>query len=263
MLPAIGAIPRANAQAERQEPTCQDGFGSPICVFLHPGVADSSKPGWSHTLDTLWGTQDGDAQRRQVFDHYLDYAILASTSYSIGDLQFDIQVLEPITYIYIYVPPEFKWLSEVNATRAESIWTDITNDYQFIGAGDVTMYDPIAPNWARSDRSSRDLRCFTTIEPGIYHVRFFNLRAPEVAGLYHFKIYVDGHSIGAGNFPFIIVKSELNPAWVEATVRTELYFNPPLVSGYVMAEGTTPEGRDVKAMGLLGSQRVHSERLHC
>ena len=34
--------------------------------------------------------------------------------------------------------------------------------------------------------------------------------------------------------------------------RTELYFNPPLVSGYVMAEGTTPEGRDVKAWGFWG-----------
>lgn len=29
----------------------------PMCVFLHPGVADPYKAGWSQTLDTLWGTQ--------------------------------------------------------------------------------------------------------------------------------------------------------------------------------------------------------------
>jgi hypothetical protein len=83
-------------------------------------------------------------------------------------------------------------------------------------------------------------------------VRLFNLGAPEIAGLYHFKIYVDGVSIGAGNFPFVIVKSELNPAWIEATVRTELYFATPFVSGQVVAEGTTPEGRAVKAQGFWG-----------
>ena len=60
------------------------------------------------------------------------------------------------------------------------------------------------------------------------------------------------HSLGAGNFPIIVVKSELNPAWVETTVRTELYFAPPYVSGYVMATGTTPEGRDVSAMAYWG-----------
>ena len=32
-------------------------YGSPFCVFLHPGVGDANKTGWSHTLDTLYGTQ--------------------------------------------------------------------------------------------------------------------------------------------------------------------------------------------------------------
>ena len=254
MLPALGTIPKATALAERQEPTCQDGFGSPICVFLHPGITDASKPGWSHTLDTLWGTQDGATQRRQVFDNYVDYAILSSGSDSIGDLQFDIQVLETIPFIELYVPPEFKWLGP---TTQESVWTDITNDHRFIDVSVRSVYDTIAPSWAKVKIGvAEDLlnvpTAFLTIEPGVYHIRLFDLRAPEIAGLYHFKVYVNGISIGAGNFPIMIVKSELNPAWVEATVRTELYYNPPLVSGYVMAEGTTPEGRDVKAMGYWG-----------
>jgi len=212
---------------------------------------DASKPGWSHTLDTLWGTQDGDGQRHQVFDKYLDYAVLSSSSDSIGDLQFDIQVLETIHYIELYVPPEFTWIDPT-----ESVWTDITNDYMFVNSSVTSVYDAIAPNWEkiRIGVGERDnvLSASLTIEPGLYHIRLFGLRAPEVTGLYHFKIYVNGMSIGAGNFPIIVVKSELNPAWVETTVRTELYFNPPLVSGYVVAEGTTPEGRAVKAMGYWG-----------
>jgi len=86
----------------------------PMCVFLHPGVADSYKEGWSHTLGTLWGLDSGqvvpgqpgtNAQTRQVFDKYLDYAIMASSSDSVGDLQFDITVVDTVDQITIYVHP--------------------------------------------------------------------------------------------------------------------------------------------------------------
>jgi len=62
MIPALSTIPPAQAQDE----PC-DTY--PMCVFLNPGVADSDKPGFSHTLDTLWGTQNGGVQSRQIFDH--------------------------------------------------------------------------------------------------------------------------------------------------------------------------------------------------
>jgi hypothetical protein len=261
MLPVPVTVPQASAYAEQQEPTCEDGFGSPVCVFLHPGIGDSYKPGWSHTLDTLWDTQAGDGgQTRQLFDRYLNYAILASGSDSIGDLQFDIQVLEPIRQIDVYAPPEFKWLIPTSPSwraTGEGVWTDITNDYKFIDARVRSVYDQIAPNWVRvrigPDRDSpRSIGDSIMIEPGTYHIRLFDFAAPEVAGLYHFKIYVDGVSIGAGNFPIIIVKDELNPAWIAATVRTNLGFTPPYVSGRVAAEGTTPEGRSVSAVGYFG-----------
>lgn len=249
----IGLFPvMANAQADRQTPTCLDSYGSPICVFLHPGIEDEYKPGWSHTLDTLWDVQamgDG-SQRRQVFDNYLDYAILASGSDSVGDLQFDIQVLEDISFIDIYVPPEFTWLAP---TREESIWTDITNDYAYIWTSTRNAYDTIAPSWVRVRVGMHDWWGSTmTIEPGTYHIRLFNLRAPEVAGLYFFKIYVDGTSIDVGNYPFTIVKTELNPAFVQVTVRAAFNFEPIVVSGKVTAEGTTPEGRTVKGVAYWG-----------
>jgi hypothetical protein len=118
-----------------------------MCVFLHPGVDDAWKQGpWSHTLDTLWNTQAtvGDEQREQVFDKYLDYAVLASASDSIGDFQLDLTLVRNVSYVDIYVPPDFTWLGP---SREESVWTDITNDYQYIWTSTRHPYDTIGPGW--------------------------------------------------------------------------------------------------------------------
>ena len=266
MLPAL--IPTATAGAAAKQVGCAPD-GAPFCVFLHPGVPDPYKIGWSHTLGTVWGMPGGAAQTRQFFDRYLDYAILASSSDSIGDLQFDIVIPAgmpaPVNWIDIFVPPEFRWNPDL--TIAESIWTDITNDYQFIW-GDFrnprSIYDPIAPGWTRVRIGVSlgpgwgPLGGLMTIAPGTYHIRLFNLRAPTVAGLYHFKIYAGTAggatyaSIGVANFPVMVVKSELNPAFIVVTVRTHAFFAPPFVSGRVTAEGTTPEGRAVSGVGYWG-----------
>jgi hypothetical protein len=199
MIAFTAANVKASADDELWECSCG------MCVFLRPGVSDSYKKGWSHTLDTLWGTQAHDrtgdsfpgqpgtnGQTRQVFNEYLEYAILAG---SIGDLQFDVigGSINPV------IPIEFGWLP---STR-QAAWIDVQ---------------------------------------GVYHVRFSNLRAPDVAGVYFFKI----SGFKAGNYPIIIVKDELNPAWVETTVRTQNVMGTgAFVSGLVTAIGTTPEGRSV------------------
>ena len=182
----------------------------------------------------------------------MDYAILASatgTTSSVGDLQFDITVLDTVTAIELWVPPEFKFTAP---TVQESVWTDLTNDYLSLTVITASQYDPVAPGWTRliwginywGDGPTPSTPLGSTIDPKIdpstgeivpYHIRLFNVAAPDIAGLYHFKIYYwDGelssdidnplywnnyHSLGAGNFPIMIVKSELNPAWVEATVQ--------------------------------------------
>jgi len=192
-----------------------------------------------------------------VFDKYLDYSILSSSSDSIGDFQFDIQVVTTIYGLRIYVPPEFQWLAP---TQDEAVWTDITNDYEYISVSTRNKYDPYAPGWTRVtiglDNGEDDM---LTIYPGVYHIRFFNVRAPDAAGLYFFKMrfFPIDHStatldIGPGNYPFVIVKSELNPAYVEVTVKTDTYPAPPYVSGQVTAEGTTPEGRAVSGVAYWG-----------
>ena len=66
------------------------GRKQPSLLRLSPsGSSDTYKAGWSQTLDTLWGTQSkgeagpadkGDPQTRQLFEDYLNYAILASAT---------------------------------------------------------------------------------------------------------------------------------------------------------------------------------------
>jgi len=232
---------------------------APFCIFLHPGIADAYAPGWSHTLGTLKGIEGGITQRRQVFDKYLDYAILASGSDSVGDLQFDFNLPanSNVSAIDIYVPPEFKFLG---ATPDESVWSDITNDYGYITVTPTDQYDTVAP----ADPVSGPWNLVEVgaeggwnITAGIYHIRLMDLKAPQTAGLYFFKIgwydtFGNGYILSAVDYPIIVVKTDLNPAWVEVTVRTNLYLAPPFASGRVIAVGTTPEGRTVTGATYWG-----------
>jgi hypothetical protein len=254
-------VPIAQAAEDLQERECnvlattRMGF-SPFCVFLHPGIADEYATGWSHTLGTLKGTEMGLTQRRQVFEKYLDYSIFASGSDSVGDLQFDFTIPVGAAYynvsaIDIYVPPEFTFLG---ATPDESVWSDITNDYGFITVSTLNSYDRIAPNWNVVEVGAEGGWNMTA---GIYHIRLLDLRAPEIAGLYFFKIGwwgSDGtqYVLSAADFPIVVVKTDLNPAWIEVTVRTNLHTAPPYTSGRVIAVGTTPEGRSVMGATYWG-----------
>lgn len=235
----------------------------PVRVFLRPGVRDEYKPGWSHTLDTLRGSQGGLSQIRQIIDRYPDYAILASSSDSIGDFQFDFQVFAPISDIRIYVPSNFTFAytssgygEATTSDKIYSVWTDITNDYSYISVSVLGVDDPIAPDWqlveiGRIPAAGSPLPSFMIV-PGLYHVRLFQMRAPFEAGLYHFKIYVNGISIGAGNFPIVIVKSSLNPAYVTGLVALRGLGAATLVSGRVVASGTTSTGKYAEAVAYFG-----------
>jgi hypothetical protein len=208
------------------------------------------------------GTPDNNPQTREVFDKYLDYAILASASDSLGDLQFDFEIpltgpVTNVTGIYIYVPPEFTFTAP---TKIESVWTDITNDQAYIAVSTMSAYDPIAPGWTLV-RIGQDAFAGgrINISTGLWHVRLFSLKAPSNPGLYHFKIFArvksgpapaGFHSIGEYNYPITVIKGELNPAWVEVTVRTHAFNAPAYVSGKVVADGTTPDGRAVQGWGF-------------
>jgi len=242
-------------------------------IFLRPGVRDEFKSGtdiaWSHTLDTLRGTQGGSAQRDQIVSGYQDYAVLASRGYdSIGDFQFDMSVVEPISDIRIYLPSNFTfgyvsagYGAPTGQDKAYSVWTDITNDYSYISVRTLTDDDPVAPDWGlieigRVPSVTSPIPSFAqpsfTIIPGLYHIRLFQIRAPLTAGLYHFKIYVDGQSVGQGNFPILIVKSTLDPAYVTGLVRLRELAPSVQASGRVTAVGTAGLSGYADAIGYFG-----------
>jgi hypothetical protein len=88
------------------------------------------------------------------------------------------------------------------------------------------------------------------IPPGTYHVRLMGIKAPKVAGLYFFKIRTNFGTIDPGSFPIVIAKSELNSAWMDGIVETGLAG----LSGKVVAEGVTPEGRKVTAQAYFAPE---------
>ena len=259
-VPPVTATPNLGQQRVNSRQRLDPNWGR---VFLRPGVQDPYKPGWSHTLDTLWGTQAGEAQRNQIITRYQDYAILASSSDSVGDFQFDIWITQTISDIRIYMPSNFTFAytssgygEATTNDKIFSVWTDITNDYSYISVRTLMEDDPIAPGWDCVEVGliptiSAPSPSFVII-PGLYHVRLFQVRAPFTAGLYHFKIYVDGVSIGAGNFPIVIVRSDLQPARVTGLVLLRELFPPILVSGRITASGTTSLGKYAEAVAYFG-----------
>lgn len=253
----------------RAAPDYLDETGKIGGIFLRPGVRDEFKSdidiSWSHTLDTLRGAQGGEAQRSQIISRYQDYAILASSSDSVGDFQFDFWIVEAISDIQIYMPSNFTFAytssgygDATSLDKVYSVWTDITNDYSYISVRTLDEEDPVAPGWDRVEIGripTPDLPVPSfQILPGLYHIRLFQIRAPFTAGLYHFKIYVDGETIGEGNFPITIVKSTLEPVYVTGLVKLGELQPPVLASGRVTATGMTSQGRYAEAVAYFGPQ---------
>jgi hypothetical protein len=247
-----------------------------VSVFLRPGVEDPYHPGWSQTLGTLRNHPE------EVINNWQNYAILASTdtSPSIGDLQFDITFAADFTgSLRIYLPPQFTFMqpdgteATTTAQRRYNIWTDITNDYGYISvSGPRYFLDTSAPGWWRlqiglygsTPGAETDVGyAGLTILAGTHHIHIFNLKAPTVAGIYHFKIllfspYPTSMKFYPNDFPILIVKSEVNAGYVFGTVGAcadvPCTVAAPGLYGMVSADGTTPQGRAVSAAYYFGPE---------
>jgi len=251
-----------------------------VTVFLRPGVEDPYHPGWSQTLGTLWDHEE------EVVNKYLDYAILASTetSASIGDLQFDITIDSVFQGgLEIYIPYDFDFMkpdgtpATTNDERRFNIWTDITNDYAFVWVRQMPWGEGYAPGWWRirigyprfQPTTNNDPLWLvgTTWDPGTYHVRLMNMKAPTQAGVYHFKIGMgtwppfknaSPNAFDPRDWPIMIVKTELNPAYVTGEValcvEPSCTFSDVDRYGKVWLEGTTPEGRTVSAVYYMSPE---------
>ncbi|MEM3060821.1 MAG: carboxypeptidase regulatory-like domain-containing protein [Candidatus Bathyarchaeia archaeon] len=170
-----------------------------------------------------------------------------------GDFLFNVTLTSPRRTIAIYIPPEFEL--EINSSR---VWASITNDYRFISLAVLGERDPIAPNWYRITISNGTSR----ISSGSHYIRVFNVTAPSIVGRYFFKVFTDGSSIGAENFPTLVVSADPNPAYItgrvlDGSTNATLYGKPIQLhgsdGGKVIAEGITPEGRIVVAQAFFNA----------
>lgn len=203
-------------------------------VSAQPNEIVQMSPGtYAHTLG---------ASPAVVKSDYPKGAIIQNTT---GDISLNINIENSTTSVAIYIPPEFTFLQ----SDTTSVWTSITNDYRRVSLTKLGSMDSIGPSWW-------SVRIVNSTAPGNYTVKIFSIRAPDVCGRYFVKVFIDGESIGSENFPTIVVKGSLYPAYVSGYVLNgdpAKYGTPVNASGKVIAEGTTALGRNVKAQAYFNA----------
>src|SRR5208282_2813483 len=143
--------------------------------------------------------------------------------------------------VVIYIPPDFTGLS-----GSTQIWTSFTNNYNpnSLRFGSLGSTNSIAPNWWQIQVQNIKVTC------GIYqpspllprycphpfdgftdptkeqflanttqYVRLFAVTSPTTAGRYFFKVFLNDTSIGANNFPTLVVKASKDPAYISGVLR--------------------------------------------
>jgi len=181
----------------------------------------------------------------------LDYPKSSIMQNTTGDFSLNLTLSGDRSSMAIYIPPEFSFLQP----DTTSIWTSITNDYKHISIIKLSSRDPIGPFWWRVTIAN------LTIPRGSHAVRMFDIKAPDVCDRYFLKFFIDGKSIGSESFPTVVVKGDLDPAYISGRVLNGdrvgyygyRYGLPVNVSGKVVAEGTTALGRAVKAQAYFNA----------
>jgi len=236
-------------------------------------------------------------------------AILTSTPDhdSVGDLIFAINFSQPLAYLHpgdfkystlaLYIPAPvfdktgtivqdgFEPAAGVNWDNGENtnIVTTITDSYADIFVTRADRNDPFEPgSWIVFITAPNNIT-FTAARGWSewYYLRINQMRAPEVAGRYFFKMFLDNHfpvhrqgafpklinsTMPMENWPVLLVKGEVDPAFISGTVRFGDQSNPSLyglplnLPGRVRAVGvaTNPvtgisTGRAVQAWGYFNA----------
>jgi len=166
---------------------------------------------------------------------------------TVGDLSFLISLDDSRRRIDIYIPPEFKVTTNTNY-----VWSNVTNNYGNIGISKASSFDRIAPSWYDVSISNGT----RGIERGNYSVRIFNVTAPGIVGRYFFKVFTDRTSIGAENFPSVVVSADPNPAYVSGTIRYGGRLTTYNYGAPITLNGTSGEGGKVCATGITSDGRI-------
>jgi hypothetical protein len=173
--------------------------------------------------------------------------------------------------IDIYVDPDFSGLTTSN------LWTSFTNNYNpnSIQLSRESASDQIGPNWWKISiyniTVTRSPNSYSAPLPGhrIFvvnieqYVRLFQVTSPTTAGRYFFKAFINGISIGAVNFPTLVVKASRDPAYISGVLRDSGYRNasragqpitlPNGTGAQVLATGYDYLGRSVSAQTFINS----------
>ena len=156
----------------------------------------------------------------------------------------------------IYIPPDFTGLSTSKA------WTSFTDNYDshIFTLTKVSASDKIAPNWW--EVSVNDITLTHTpsafpvplVAQGVFivnqvqYIRLFQVTSPSIAGRYFFKAFINGRSIGAENFPTIVVKASRDPAFISGVLRDSGERNSSLIGQPIQLPNGT--GAQVIATGI-------------
>jgi len=167
----------------------------------------------------------------------------------------------------IYIPPDFSGLTTSN------LWTSFTNDYDshIIQLSRLSSSDEIGPSWWRVSVSISVTNSPSDVNPATQtfltgrtqYIRLFQVTSPTTAGRYFFKAFINGASIGAQNFPTIVVKASRDPAYISGTLRDlgdrnatragQPIFLPNGTGAQVVATGYDYLGRPVSAQAFINS----------
>src|SRR5208282_2461885 len=79
------------------------------------------------------------------------------------------------------------------------------------------------------------------------YVRLFAVTSPTIAGRYFFKVFLNDTSIGANNFPTLVVKASKDPAYISGVLRYAENKDPSLIGKPIQLR--PGEGAWVKATG--------------
>jgi hypothetical protein len=172
----------------------------------------------------------------------------------------------PVT-LDIYIPPDFSGLT------ISDTWTSFTNSYDshIIQLSKLSASDQIGPNWWRVSVSISVTNNPSDVNPATQtfltgrtqYIRLFQVTSPTTAGRYFFKAFINGASIGAQNFPTIVVKASRDPAYISGTLRDlgdrnatragQPIFLPNGTGAQVVATGYDYLGRPVSAQAFINS----------
>ena len=179
----------------------------------------------------------------------------------------------------IYIPPDFTGLTLSNT------WTSFTNNYDQHGItlSRQSSADRVGPNWWKISLSNITV----TNDPSNYraplvahriflvnqaqYIKLFQVTSPTIAGRYFFKAFINGESIGAENFPTLVVKASRDPAYISGVLRDSGEHNVSLkgqpiqltngTGARILATGFDYLGNAVSAQTFINSTALGSYTL--